>query len=547
MSRPSSSSTQYMKSAQYPKPMQVSRKIRSKDTQHKFHPYKKKAVSEGMNQGVSRKTIKRSITRNLPKPPIPPPKTLQNHMERIQGKRECSWSNSESSSEDSDEDMTSPYNNQPVPEVRTRALRDPIVQPNLSNVPNRREYWQKCLVAVLKDFRKFSTHTLQRHINREWRLRGGANVLGREGNTYLIELTEDIDRNYAVQESPWLLDGAMLVTVPWRPNTGLRNVEIRHTHMWVQLWGMPLEYFQEEIARSLAAVIGPVERVDWDNRNIRFIRVRVLVDLTRPLIPSCSMVRDDGVRERIRFRYERVAKFCKHCGFIGHTHPHCPYTNTEVERMLNEQMEEVTHNLGHGIIYEVQQHHFSDDIRAYHRRRHRRNTTIIYRNGQRPNQGAKAAQHQQEARNGDHEMPPDENRPRQHSHGNNNEENGQQQRDQAPEMQMTLVENGDTLPQINQHQQQQSEMELMSNQEGTNDNLPPLPEIILNLSADVHQEHMLIAEILGQAEEGQEDPPPIQEEGNQEISPPSLDIILEHTEQIGEPSPEIQSQPAQVR
>ncbi|OMO87035.1 hypothetical protein CCACVL1_09301 [Corchorus capsularis] len=502
-------------------------------------------------------------------------------MERIRGQRECSWSNSDSSSVGSDEEFTSPYSNQPAPDARMRALRIPIVHPNLSNLPSRREYWQQCLVVVLKDFRKFSSHTLQRHVDREWRLRGRATVLGREGNNYLIELTEDIDRNYAVvatfttrcettvwiltasetlaahsprlklppplgppflaasklcsitdgaqklqiasllcpefessvvsfksrrktfqsrpcqckaqplrsrfpanrfppsfvicmlceglcafalpnpsclcmshglvdtsgayeailspiidlaktkipqapvsllyacchdllkqfsypvcsflaafcclaffpayfpvlcvicleldmspingahvlslgiylfhfvassllykdpsfkkrpedvdalvlyllnmpmkcktklnmdmvqkrvstavQESPWLLDGGMLVVEPWRPNTALRDVEVRHTNMWVQLWGMPLEYFQEEIAVSLAQVIGPVERVDWDNTNIRFMRVEVLVDLTRPLIPDCSMVRDDGVRERVRFRYERVEKFC---------------------------------------------------------------------------------------------------------------------------------------------------------------------------------------------------------------------------------------------
>ncbi|OMO96073.1 hypothetical protein CCACVL1_05081 [Corchorus capsularis] len=330
-------------------------------------------------------------------------------MERIQGKRECSWSNSDSSSEDSDEDMTSPYNNQPVPEVRPRAQRDPIVQPNLSHVPSRREHWQRCLVAVLKDFRKFSTQTLQRHINREWRLRGRATVLGREGNTYLIELTEDIDRNYAIQDSPWLLDGAMLVTDPWRPNTALRNVEIRYTHMWVQLWGMPLEYFQEEIA-----------------------------------------------------------------------------------------MEEVTHNLGHGIIYEVNQNHFTDDIRAYHRRRRMRNTTIIYRNGQRPNQEAGTSQQRQGAGEGDHEMAPDEIRPQQHTQENNNEERVQQGGNQKPDMQIAPAENENVLSQGEQHHQQQPEWEQMPNLEGTNDNLAPLPVVILNIPADEYKENRAIAEILAQ-------------------------------------------------
>ncbi|OMO94751.1 hypothetical protein COLO4_16171 [Corchorus olitorius] len=201
-------------------------------------------------------------------------------MERIRGQRECSWSNSDRSSEGSDEEFISPYSNQPAPEARMRALRIPIVQPNLQNVPSRRKYWQKCLVGILKDFRRFSTRTLQRHIN-----------------------IENEDR--------------------------------------------------EEVLLCLEG---------------------------------------------------------------------------------KEQMEDITHNLGHGIFYEVQ-HHFTNDIRAYNRRRRRRNTTITYRSGQRPNQGDEAAQQHQEAGNGNQEMAPEENMPQQQNQENNNEENGQQRREPEPDMQ----------------------------------------------------------------------------------------------------------------
>ncbi|OMO68560.1 hypothetical protein CCACVL1_19902 [Corchorus capsularis] len=228
-------------------------------------------------------------------------------MERIRGQRECSWSNSDSSS---------------------------------------------------------------RHIDKEWRLRGRATVLGREGNNYLIELTEDIDRNYVVQESPWLLDGGMLVVEPWRPNTALRDVEVRHTNMWVQLWGMPLEYFQEEIAHG------------WE-----------------------------------------------------------PDPNMQTVGAGNE-------NFG-------------------------------------------------------------------------------QQTDQ-------------------QHQQQQGG-EQLQNLEGTNINLPPLPEILLNLPQVEYEENRVTIETFHQSEGSQqEEPQLLPEEVNHEISPPSLDITMGPTQRTGETLTEIQSQEAHI-
>ena len=77
-------------------------------------------------------------------------------------------------------------------------------------------------------------------------------------------------------------------------------------------------------------------------RNIRFMRVRVWIDRNTPLMAGSMLRRDDGVMTWVEFRYERIHTVCMRCDIIGHTAPHCPHLNPDIERMIMTRWSQTT-------------------------------------------------------------------------------------------------------------------------------------------------------------------------------------------------------------
>ena len=126
-------------------------------------------------------------------------------------------------------------------------------------------------------------------------------VVGREGNHFVLHFTNNQAQRFILEHGAWSLDGALMAMDVWRPNTPLNFVNIYYIQVWVQLWGLPLEYQQSGIAQTIETV----SEVDWTEifpRNISFMKVRVWIDPNTPLMAGSMLRRDDGVMTWVEFR-----------------------------------------------------------------------------------------------------------------------------------------------------------------------------------------------------------------------------------------------------
>ena len=106
------------------------------------------------------------------------------------------------------------------------------------------------------------------------------------------------------------------------------------------------------------------------------MRVHVWIEPTAPLIASCMLRVDDGVMIWTKFRYKKVYKVCKRCGIIGHTTPHCPHSNLDIERMIGNQIELINMRFEVDIGYDLQHTLFTNKIKAFNSRSYRRTTEV---------------------------------------------------------------------------------------------------------------------------------------------------------------------------
>ena len=122
-------------------------------------------------------------------------------------------------------------------------------------------------------------------------------VVGRDSFFYVIHFESLEDLKYMCLESPWSIDGALLVLEKWRPNLVMSKLHLNFVSIWVQLHGLPLEYHYPELAERMGQMIGSFEKIDWEDRlprNIRFMRIKVRLNPRMPVVSWFMLHLDDG-------------------------------------------------------------------------------------------------------------------------------------------------------------------------------------------------------------------------------------------------------------
>ena len=148
-------------------------------------------------------------------------------------------------------------------------------------------------------------------------------------------------------------------------------MHLNFVSIWVQLHGLPLDYQYLELAERMGQMIGPVEKVDWEDRlprNIRFMRLKVRLNPWMPVVSGFMLRLDDGTQTWIQCCYERVHKLCTKCGLIGHTSSQCN-ESFDVERMLIRQRQRIQRLYQVPFAYDPLEPHFHSKLRAYFNKR----------------------------------------------------------------------------------------------------------------------------------------------------------------------------------
>lgn len=165
-------------------------------------------------------------------------------------------------------------------------------------------------------------------LNGAWVTKKGFTITHWGDNRYCFafKTKEDMDKIEAF--SPWSVMGNLMVLRKWEAHQTEGDIDFSSSPFWIQVHGLPLNLMTKENGTLIGANLGHtlfVENpISEDGRVSQFLRLRVLIDITKPLRQSFNVIRKSGNPLRVHFRYERLSDFCYRCGCIGHGVEECP-------------------------------------------------------------------------------------------------------------------------------------------------------------------------------------------------------------------------------
>ncbi|KAI9128387.1 hypothetical protein K1719_001380 [Acacia pycnantha] len=169
--------------------------------------------------------------------------------------------------------------------------------------------------------RKIGYRHLRSQLQSLWKPSVQLKLIDLNDDCFLVRFQDDLDYQNALLTGPWMIFGYYLTVQPWTPSFKPQDHVVKQVIGWVRLPKLPTRYYHKSIIRSIGAVFGEVVRVDYNTdsgERGKFVRIAVVIDLTKPLI---SKIQVDG--EIIFVEYEGLPSICFDCGKYGHLQASC--------------------------------------------------------------------------------------------------------------------------------------------------------------------------------------------------------------------------------
>jgi hypothetical protein len=102
------------------------------------------------------------------------------------------------------------------------------------------------------------------------------------------------------------------------------SVDLNFLDLWIQVHHLPFGFIQPKVGQAIGRFLGELK--EYDHRNTvhsTYMRLKVRIDVNKPLQQNWKVRANDGNYVQIQFKYEKLGIFCYLCGVLGHTDKDC--------------------------------------------------------------------------------------------------------------------------------------------------------------------------------------------------------------------------------
>ena len=184
------------------------------------------------------------------------------------------------------------------------------------------------LAAKFLTRRSLNVEAVARTFKPLWRTDKSFTIRDMSDNIVVIVFDDEADRERVLQGEPWTYDKHLIVFQRITEEEAIEEVNFNEISFWIQLHGLLVRKMNQEAATLLAAPLGVIEQVaegDSAIGNGQCLRIRVRLDISKPLCRGRKARFEKGRETWVSFKYERLPNFCYWCGCVTHSEKDCSF------------------------------------------------------------------------------------------------------------------------------------------------------------------------------------------------------------------------------
>ena len=193
----------------------------------------------------------------------------------------------------------------------------------------RKERLENCALCLIGKFltcRPFNKRAAISTLKRAWGLEEAVQIVEVGTSLFQIKFHSEFEMNRVLKGGPWSFDNQVLMLLQWKVGMTAENVKFESVSLWIQIWGAPFDLMSPKVAEVVGSKLGSVVEVEKNRKTegqSYFMRVKVIVPLTKPIRRGAFLADSEGKRHWVTFKYERLPLFCHYYGLLGHDLKHC--------------------------------------------------------------------------------------------------------------------------------------------------------------------------------------------------------------------------------
>lgn len=177
------------------------------------------------------------------------------------------------------------------------------------------------LAAKFFTKKALNIEAIAKPFNPIWRLRNGFKVKKEVDHIVLITFDNKEEMDKILETEQWSFDKHLVVLQQYDKDIDLNDMKFNMANFWVQVHDIPVRFKTQRVAEKICEVIGTVSRTtdNTETEGDNFIRVHVMVDISKPLCHGRVITLENGKELWVSFKYECLPNLCYWCGCLTHT------------------------------------------------------------------------------------------------------------------------------------------------------------------------------------------------------------------------------------
>ncbi|XP_050222203.1 uncharacterized protein LOC126672298 [Mercurialis annua] len=188
-----------------------------------------------------------------------------------------------------------------------------------------------------------NVEAMRRTFNSIWKLNKGFGIKQWPNNVFVFQFYNMRDKERVIKGSPWTFDNSLLVLKDVDMEESPDNIVFDKVPFWIRILNVPIGRMTKSMASTIGGRLGTLIEVDEDRLGgwSRYIRVRVDIDIEKPLKRGVTVRLNANQKKWLEVQYERLGSFCYVCGRLGHQDIDCEEGGEVLDKSLYQYGEEL--------------------------------------------------------------------------------------------------------------------------------------------------------------------------------------------------------------